>query len=157
MLNKLNLDLDRQTAQYGALALRIGLGVVFIAHGLLKLLVFTPAGTASFFEAQGFPGWTAYPVMIIELVGGAAMILGFYTRIWALLFVGVLIGASTVHFPNGWSFDKAGGGWEYPVFLILASFVQLLLGNGAFALSNATNKRDQTANKSNSNFRAAAS
>ncbi len=157
MLNKLNLDLDRQTVQYGALALRIGLGVIFIAHGLLKFLVFTPAGTASFFEAHGFPGWTAYPVMIIELVGGAAMILGFYTRIWALLFVGVMIGASTVHFPNGWSFDNAGGGWEYPIFLIFAAFVQLLLGNGAFALSNAAIKRDETDSESNFDYRTAAS
>ena len=44
---------------YAAFILRISLGLMFIAHGLLKVVVFTLPGTVGFFESVGFPGWTA--------------------------------------------------------------------------------------------------
>ncbi|MEO1710374.1 MAG: DoxX family protein, partial [Pseudomonadota bacterium] len=47
-------------AAYGATALRISLGVMYLAHGLLKVLVFTPAGTVQFFEGLGLPAIFAY-------------------------------------------------------------------------------------------------
>ena len=37
----------------GIALLRISLGTMFIAHGLLKVLVFTPAGTVGFFQSVG--------------------------------------------------------------------------------------------------------
>ena len=45
--------------EYAALILRIGLGAMFLSHGLLKVMVFTLPGTVGFFEQVGFPGWTA--------------------------------------------------------------------------------------------------
>ncbi len=51
-----------------------------------------------------------------------------------LLLVPVLLAAAKVHLPNGWVFTAPGGGWEYPVFLAVASVVQWLIGDGAFAL-----------------------
>jgi putative oxidoreductase len=42
--------------------------------------------------------------------------------------------AAWVHWPNGWAHTSAGGGWEYPVFLISASVTLWLLGDGAYAL-----------------------
>ena len=53
-----------------ALILRVSLGIVLIAHGLLKVLVFTLPGTVQFFDSVGFPGWTAYPVTLLEIAGG---------------------------------------------------------------------------------------
>ena len=50
------------------------------------------------------------------------------------LFVPILLGALWVHAGNGWVFTSANGGWEYVAFLIVATGVQALLGNGAFAL-----------------------
>jgi putative oxidoreductase len=41
-----------------------------------------------------------------------------------------------VHVPNGWMFTAPNGGWEYPVFLVLALAAQAMLGDGAWALSN---------------------
>ena len=38
------------------------LGAVFLAHAGAKAFIFTFAGTAQYFEAHGFPGWTAWPV-----------------------------------------------------------------------------------------------
>ena len=122
------------TQDYGILLLRVTLGVMFIAHGLLKVLVFTVPGTVQFFEAQGFPGVLAYLVIAAEIGGGALLVLGVYTRWVALALVPILLGALNVHWPNGWVFSTPNGGWEYPAFLVIATLVQSLLGGGALAL-----------------------
>ena len=113
---------------------RLALGTMFLAHGLMKLLVFTLPGTAGFFESVGFPGWTAYLVTFAEIGGGAALLLGLRTRIVSAALIPVLLGALYVHLGNGWVFSAPNGGWEYPAFLVVAAVVQLLLGDGRFAL-----------------------
>ena len=126
--------INTNTAPYAALLLRLSLGVMFIAHALLKLVVFTLPGTVKFFETLGYPGFLAYVVFGAELVGGALLVLGVYTRWVSLALIPILIGAAMVHIPNGWVFSAPNGGWEYPVFLAIASVVQALLGDGALAL-----------------------
>jgi len=121
-------------AAYGVTLLRVSLGVMWVAHALLKLLVFTLPGTAQFFVSVGFPGFLAYPVFAMELLGGIALVLGVYARQTALALVPVMAVAAWVHWPNGWVHTSAGGGWEYPVFLIAASLSLWLLGDGAVAL-----------------------
>jgi putative oxidoreductase len=113
---------------------RLALGTMFLAHGLMKLLVFTLPGTAGFFESVGFPGWTAYLVTFAEIGGGVALLLGLRTRIVSAALIPVLLGALYVHLGNGWVFSAPNGGWEYPAFLVVAALVQLLLGDGRFAL-----------------------
>lgn len=125
--------IDSRTAPYAAFVLRVALGLMFLAHGLTKVLVYTPAGTVGFFESIGFPGLLAYPVMAFEVVGGLMLVLGVYTRWVAAVAVVQLLIASTVHFSNGWSFTNANGGWEYPVYLAVTALVVTLLGDGAFA------------------------
>ena len=120
--------------QYAALVLRLSLGLVFIAHGLLKVLVFTLPGTVQFFDGAGFPGWMAYPVAFAEIGGGALLIAGVAVRQLSLLFLPILLGALWVHAGNGWVFSNPNGGWEFVGFLIVTTVVQALLGNGAFAL-----------------------
>ena len=122
------------TQQIGAFVLRLALGVMFIAHAALKILVFTLPGTAAFFAAQGFPGWTAYPVVAGELVAGVLLIAGVQVRIVSLATLPILIGALAVHLPNGWVFSNPNGGFEYPAFLIVLAIVQALIGEGAYAL-----------------------
>ena len=127
--------IDAKTAPYGALVLRVALGVMFIAHSLyLKLVVFTLPGTVKFFESVGLPGWTTYATIAVEAIGGAMLILGVQTRYAAAALLPVLIGATWVHFKNGWLFTNAGGGWEYPLFLAVATVAQALVGDGALAL-----------------------
>jgi putative oxidoreductase len=101
-----------------ALITRLALGVMFLAHGLLKVLVFTLPGTAQFFDSIGFPGWMAYIVGPAEVLAGVALIAGFYSRWAALASLPILIGAVVPHWANGWLFSAPNGGWEYPVFLI---------------------------------------
>jgi putative oxidoreductase len=121
-------------APLGASLLRVSLGVMWIAHALLKLLVFTLPGTAAFFESVGIPGVLAYPVFGVELLGGIALVLGIYARQVSLALVPVMLAAASVHLPNGWVFTSPGGGWEYPVFLATASLALWLLGDGAAAI-----------------------
>ncbi|KAF0815245.1 putative oxidoreductase CatD [Andreprevotia sp. IGB-42] len=122
------------TAPYGIFLLRAALGVMFAAHGLTKLLVFTLPGTAQFFASVGFPGWLAYPATFAEIFGGALLLLGVMPRWVAAMLAMQLAAASTVHFSNGWAFGNAGGGWEYPVFLTIAAVAVALLGDGVFTL-----------------------
>jgi len=127
--------IQQQTAPYAALVLRVALGIMFIAHALLKVIVFTVPGTVQFFQSVGLPGILAYVTIAIELVAGVLLLAGFFTRWVALATVPVLLGATWVHVPNGWVFSAQGGGWEYPVFLAVAALVQFLLGDGAYALT----------------------
>ena len=127
--------INQNTAPYAALVLRLALGGMFVAHALLKVVVFTVPGTVEFFESVGFPGFFAYLTIAAELGAGVLLIAGFATRWVALATVPILLGAAWVHLPNGWVFSAQGGGWEYPVFLAIAAVVQSLLGDGAFALS----------------------
>lgn len=127
--------IDQKTAPYAALVLRVSLGIMFIAHSMLKLLVFTLPGAAGFFQSIGLPGWLAYVTTFVELAGGIALITGIYARYIALALIPILLGAIySVHAVNGWLFTNKGGGWEYPAFWAVALFVQFLLGDGALAV-----------------------
>ena len=121
------------SANYGVTLIRVSLGIMWIAHALLKLFVFTLPGTAQFFASIGFPGFLAYPVFAVELLGGLALLLGVYARQVSLALVPVMAVAASVHFGNGWVHTSPNGGWEYPVFLTVASVALWLLGDGAFA------------------------
>ena len=127
--------IDSSTAPWAAFALRLALGVMFVAHGLLKIFVFTLPGTAGFFAGQGLPGglWFAWLMVAAEVGGGILLILGIYARWVALALLPILFGAAWVHAGNGWLFSNENGGWEYPIFLAVAAIVQTLLGNGALA------------------------
>lgn len=126
---------ETNLAPYGAALLRVSLGTLALAHGLvLKVLTFGVAGTVGYFESIGYPGFFAHLVIFGEIAGGLALITGVYTRLASLLLVPILIGAFLQHAGNGWVFSAGGGGWEYPAFWTIALFVQALLGPGAFAL-----------------------
>lgn len=123
------------TTDYAALALRLALGLMFLSHGLLKILVFTLPGTAGFFESVGFPGWTAYIVAPAEVLAGVALIAGFQTRWVALAGLPILLGTVAVHAGNSWSFSNTKGGWEFPLYLVVTAAVVALLGGGRIAVS----------------------
>jgi putative oxidoreductase len=118
----------------GILILRVAVGAVMFTHGLLKPLVFTLPGTMEFFEKNGFPGWTAIPVFIPELVCGGFLMVGLLSRWAAAALIPVMIGALMVHWPHGWMFDRQGGGWEYIAFLTTALLSIIALGDGRFSL-----------------------
>jgi putative oxidoreductase len=123
-----------QNTQIAALLLRLALGTMFVAHGLLKVMVFTLPGTVGFFEQVGFPGWLAYIVTFAEIGGGVLLLAGVAVPAVSIALLPVLLGALYVHWGSGWVFSSPNGGWEYPAFLAVAAVVQALLGPGKFAL-----------------------
>jgi putative oxidoreductase len=127
--------IDSRTAPWAALVLRVTLGVMFIAHAMLKYAVFTLPGTAKFFESLGLPGPLAYLVFWAELIGGVLILAGAYSRWVAAALIPILLGAAWAHAGNGWVFTAPNGGWEYPVFLAAAAAVQALLGDGKYAVT----------------------
>lgn len=126
------------TFDYATLLLRLMLGGMFLAHGLMKFVTFTLAGTAGFFESLGFPAWTAYVVSPAEVLAGVALLVGFQSRWVAIASVPILLGAMSVHLGNGWLFSNANGGWEYPLYLVATAVVVALLGGGRLAMTKPT-------------------
>ena len=126
-----------QQSDYAALLLRVATGGLFVAHGLLKVLVFTIPGTVGYFESLGLPAIFAYLTILAEIGGGLALIVGFQTRLVSLALVPVLIGAAVLgHGANGWVFSNEGGGWEFPAFWAVVQLSLVLLGDGAYALKS---------------------
>src|SRR3546814_17265007 len=101
----------------------------------MKIFVFTPAGTAQFFESVGVPGFIAYLVMTAETLGGIALLLGIYPRIVALGLIPILLGAiATVQAGDGFFFKNPNGGWEFPAFWALTLILTALIGDCLSAL-----------------------
>ena len=132
---------EEQKTDLGLLILRVSLGIVFLAHGWLKVFTFGLERATQVFEAHTIwninlvPGWFAPPAAVIEWVGGIMLILGFKIR-WATPPLAIVaFGAGAVHFENGWNYtSKPDGGWEYGIFLFLCCVAVHLLGPGKHSL-----------------------
>ncbi|WP_433169123.1 DoxX family protein [Kribbella sp. CA-247076] len=116
---------------------RIGLGVVFIAHGWQKFQTNGLDRTAAGFEQMGVPAPTlsAYYATGIELLGGAALILGVLTPVVGVLLALDMVGAlAFVHLSNGVFVSE--GGWELVAALGLLSLTLAVVGAGRFSVDN---------------------
>ena len=127
---------SHENSQLGTTLLRVTLGVILLAHGLLKVFVFTIPGTVGFFESLGLPAIAAYLTILGEIAGGIGLILGVYARLAAALSIPILLGAAWTHFGNGWVFSNEGGGWEFPALLAILAIIVAIQGAGAYALGN---------------------
>ena len=125
---------ETNNTDYAALVLRVTSGVAFLAHGWMKVSIFTIPGTVAFFESLGLPGFFAYLTILAELGGGLALILGVGVRAVSIPLIAILLGSVWAHSGFGWTFANEGGGWEFPLFWAVVQGVILLLGAGAYAL-----------------------
>lgn len=116
-----------KNVEIGTLATRVILGIIFMVHGFQKAQNF--GGTSQFFQSVGLPGFLAYAVGAIELIGGILLIVGFGTRIVAALFAIIMLGAIfTVKSGSG-----LVGGYEFDLALLAMSVHLMLAGGGLFA------------------------
>lgn len=86
--------------KFAPFALRVGIGGLFVAAGIAKLL--NPSMVTGLLGSLGFPapGFWAWLLILVELLGGAAVLLGFYVR-WAAVPLGVVLLVAAVTNPGG--------------------------------------------------------
>ncbi|MCU0920277.1 MAG: DoxX family protein [Burkholderiaceae bacterium] len=125
-----------------ALALRIPIGIIFIAHGAQKLFGWFGGygldGTGQFFGSIGLnPGYLmALLAGAAEFFGGLALVFGILVRpAAAALSFAMLVAIFAVHFSKGFFLDK--GGYEYALALFAASLALLFSGAGRWSVDRA--------------------
>jgi putative oxidoreductase len=79
--------------EIGALILRVTLGALFLIHGIVKFQGGIE-NIVGWFESIGLPGFMAYGVASVEIIGGIALIIGLATRFISALFALLMIGAT---------------------------------------------------------------
>lgn len=120
---------------WGLLALRIPVGIIFMAHGAQKLFGWFGGygleGTGGFFATLGLePGYfLALLAGSAEYFGGLALVLGFLVRpAAAALAITMLVAIFAVHFEGG--LFMANNGYEFALALLAASVALLFNGGG---------------------------
>jgi len=142
----MRLTTPRRQSWY-AIPLRLIVGCGFIEHGYAKLAR-GPDSFAAILHALGMPipALFAWATVVVELLGGFAVLIGAFIPIASIPMTMVLLVAIfTVHLPNGFSsiklqsVDAAGAhfgqpGYETDLLYIAALLAMLLGGSGPFAL-----------------------
>jgi putative oxidoreductase len=124
------------------LLLRVAFGAIFIAHGAQKVFVFGFAGTSGSFADMGVPmSEIAGPAIgLLELVGGALLVLGLGTRIVGILLaINMVVAGILVHLPSG--IFAAEGGYELTLALAAAALALALAGAGRFSIDALLTRR----------------
>ena len=129
-------------AGFGTLALRIPIGIIFVAHGAQKLFGafggYGLEGTGQFMASLGLtPGYLmALLAGSAEFFGGLALLFGVLVRpAAAALAVAMLVAIFSVHIDKGLFVDK--NGYEYALALLAASVALLISGAGRLSLYSA--------------------
>jgi putative oxidoreductase len=118
-------------APYAAFFMRLAVGGVFLRHGLARLQQGVPATAAFLHDTAGLPFATvwAMALLTVEVGGGACVLLGILTRVWAALMTAVMVVAiAAVKLPRGGNFELEG--------LLLAGAMTLVaLGDGPLSVA----------------------
>lgn len=113
---------------------RVVFGLIMIMHGWPKLMVagVDRVGTA-FMNNYGLPYWFAHLAVFFEVVGGAALIVGLFTRFFgAALAIELLIAMFAAHWAKGFSVGQ--GGYEYVMFLGFVCLYIAIRGGGPYSV-----------------------
>ena len=116
--------------------LRIVTGMLLLLHGIAKLTGGID-GIQALFVSKGIPGFLAYTVHIGEIVAPLLLIVGFRTKLAALLIAFTMLVAIVVaHWSDIFSLSEQGG-WaiELQAFYLMNAVVLIVTGGGKYALS----------------------
>ena len=124
---------------WAILPLRIGLGAVFVAHGLQKAFgLFGGSGIEGLSRMLSGLGFVpaslwAHILAYVELLCGVCLLIGFLVRISSgLLLVVMLVAILKVHLANG--FLMMSGGYEYNFVIICICIALLIAGQGSLSM-----------------------
>ncbi len=147
--NKFNLtSILSSRAGFGAVALRVPVGIVLAAHGAQKLFGWFGGygleGTGQWLASIGFePGYLmALLAGSAEFFGGIALIVGLMTRPAALVAAFTMLMAMTVHIGNG--LFVGNNGYEYALILLAATISLAFRGAGSVSIDRQLSKRVAT-------------
>jgi putative oxidoreductase len=122
--------------KYGPLPIRVLTGIIFIAHGIPKLI--NIPGTQHFFQATGLPPEMAVIIALLEVIGGFALVFGILTRVSAILFIIEMIGSTlTAKLSKGFA-----SGYDFDLLIMAVSISLLLTGPGQPSIERNLLKRE---------------
>lgn len=126
------------------LILRVILGITFFVHGLVKFQGGIE-NIVGWFESIGLPGFLAYGVALVEMIGGAALVLGLGSRIVSALLALLMIGATVkVKLAAGFLGNGQMAGYELDLALMAMAVFIAINGSKMFALDQIIFKGQQT-------------
>lgn len=121
----------------GLLVLRLGAGAVFIAHGYGDVFDAGISANIQNYRDAGIP----LPVVsapftaLVQLIGGALILVGFLTRLWAAGLVIVMVGALLfVHWGEPLVMGPDGSGSGFAFIMGISSVALLILGPGRLSV-----------------------
>lgn len=126
------------------LILRVILGITFFVHGLVKFQGGIE-NIVGWFESIGLPGFLAYGVALVEMIGGAALVIGLGSRIVSALLALLMIGATVkVKLAAGFLGNGQMAGYELDLALMSMAVFIAINGSKMFALDQIIFKGQQT-------------
>lgn len=130
--------------------LRFTCGALLVPHGWSKVIGGAVAkyneagvlvgGTAGFMAKMNFPApeALAWYIGLLELVGGAMIAIGLYTRAVAALVIGFLFVAAFVVHSGAWFWTSRG--MEMPLFWLAVAVVIFIRGGGRCSVDSRLSK-----------------
>ncbi|MBT2723184.1 DoxX family protein [Bacillus sp. ISL-46] len=130
------------------LILRVMLGITFFVHGLVKFQGGIE-NIVGWFDSIGLPGALAYVVASVEMIGGAALVLGLGSRIVSALLALLMIGATIkVKLAIGFLGNGQMAGYELDLALLAMALFIAINGSKMFALDQLIFKSQKEETKS---------
>jgi putative oxidoreductase len=130
---------------------RLTLGFVIFPHGAQKLLgLFGGYGYSATMETfttqMGLPSIIAFSVIMIEFFGSISLVLGIFSRFWALslagMFMGIIYTTQLEHgFFMNWFGNQAGEGYEYSLLIIGFALIIIVNGSGKWSIDYLISKK----------------
>jgi putative oxidoreductase len=135
--------------EWSTLLLRVVLGITFFVHGLVKFQGGIE-NTVGWFDSIGIPGFMAYVVALIELVGGIALIIGFGTKVVSALLAIIMLGATLkVKLAVGFLGNGQMAGYELDLALLVMAVFLAVNGSKMLSLDQVVFKgKEQQGNQS---------
>jgi putative oxidoreductase len=116
---------------------RFAAGAILVPHGIQKLLYGAAANTAKSMAAKGFPfpQQLANGIGVLELVAGATVAIGLFTRVGAaLLWMQMAVITVLYTGPRGYFWNK--GGFEFSLLWLLLFTAILFRGGGRYSVDH---------------------
>ncbi|WP_456401719.1 DoxX family protein [Hydrogenimonas sp.] len=121
--------------EWGKFLLRLGVGGLLLFHGIHKIL-YGIGGVKAMLAAHSLPGWIGYGVYIGEVLAPIALIIGFRSRIAALVIAfNMAVAIALAYGGDLFTLDRFGG-WsiENPLLYLVASLAIAMIGGGRIGL-----------------------